>query len=198
MSNIIFITAEQYYKALYYSEEQLWNLRENHMFDTLVRLLKHNGGRSKAVVWAHNSHVSDARAMSLGLHNRLSLGQLAKEKFGKEILSLGCGTYSGTVAAAREWGGDMQIMEISPALEDSYEFLAHQTGLDSFWIDLREGKCDEKLRKELLKKRLQRFIGVIYYPETERASHYSAVELPREFDGYIWFDKTSAVKPLKV
>jgi erythromycin esterase-like protein len=197
MSDIIFIDAEQYYKAQYYGKEQLRNLREKQMFDTLVRLLKHNGGRSKAVVWAHNSHVGDASAMSFGLHNRLSLGQLAEEKFGKEALSLGRGTYAGTVAAAREWGGDMQIMEISPAYEDSYEFLAHQTGLDSFLIDLREVTCDEKLRKELLQKRLQRFIGVIYDPETERASHYSAVELPREFDGYIWIDKTSAVRPLK-
>lgn len=168
------------------------------MFETLLRLLKFRGKSSKAVVWAHNCHVGNALAMSMGSRNLKNLGQLAREKFGKDVISLGCGTHTGTVAAAREWGSDMQIMEIPPALEESYEFLAHETGLDSFYIDLREGKCDDELRKELLKKRLQRFIGVIYYPETERDSHYSAVELPREFDGYIWFDTTSAVRPLDV
>ena len=198
ISNLIFIDAEQYYKTLYYSEEKAWNLRETHMFETLLRLLKFRGEGSKAVVWAHNCHVGNARAMSMGSRNFKNLGQLAREKFGKNLISLGCGTYTGTVAAAHEWGGDMQIMEIAPALEESYEFLAHETGLDSFYIDLREGKCDEELRKELLKKRLERFIGVIYSPETERESHYSAVELPRQFDGYIWFDTTRAVRPLEV
>jgi len=195
---LIFTDAERYYKTMYYNEEKSWNLRETHMFDTLLRLLKYRGEGSKAIVWAHNCHVGNARAMSMGPRSRLNLGQLARERFGKDVISLGCGTYTGTVAAAHEWGSNMQIMEISPALEDSYEFLAHKTGLDSFCIDLREGKCDEELRKELLKKRLQRFIGVIYYPETERESHYSAVELPRQFDGYIWFDTTRAVKPLGI
>jgi erythromycin esterase-like protein len=115
----------------------------------------------------------------------LARGELVKERFGKDAVSLGCGTYAGTVAAAHEWGGDMQIMEIRPALEGSYKFLAHQAHLDSFCLDLREGRCDEGLRKELLNKRLQRFIGAVYSPETEQQSHYSVVELSRQFDRYI-------------
>jgi len=169
------------------------------MFETLVRVLKHRGEGSKAIVWAHNSHVGDAQATSMGWsRGELNLGQLVKAVFGREVLCLGCGTYAGTVAAAQNWDAQMQIMTVRPALEDSYEMVSHQTGIDSFWIDLREGKCDEDLRKELLKQRLERFIGVIYRPETERYSHYSMAVLPRQFDGYIWFDKTNAVKPLNV
>jgi erythromycin esterase-like protein len=167
------------------------------MFETLLRLLKFKGDGSKAIVWAHNSHIGDARAMNRVLRKQTNLGQLCRERFGKDAVSLGCGTFTGTVAAAREWGGDMQIMELKPALAESYEFLAHQTGLDSFSIDLREGVCDKQLRNELLEKRLQRFIGVIYHPEAQE-SHYSAVELPKQFDGYIWFDKTRAVTPLEI
>jgi erythromycin esterase-like protein len=184
---------------MYYSNEQSWNLRDTHMFDTLVRVLKHRGKNSKAVVWAHNSHIGDARATSMGWsRGELNLGQLSKEAFGTEVLSLGCGTYTGTVAAAHDWDGDMEVMKINPALENSYEWLAHQTGLPRFYIDLRTGKCDEELREELLQKRLERFIGVIYRPQTERQSHYSAAQLPRQLDGYIWFDETKAVKPLEV
>ena len=169
------------------------------MFETLVRVLKHRGKSSKAIIWAHNSHVGDARATSMGWsRGELNIGQLVKEAFGQEALSLGCGTYGGTVAAAKDWDTEMRIMHIRPALEDSYEMLAHQTGVDSFWIDLREGECPGELRKELLKKRLERFIGVIYRPETERLSHYSTAVLPKQFDGYIWFDQTNAVRPLDV
>jgi erythromycin esterase-like protein len=184
---------------MYYNDKQSWNLRDTHMFDTLVRVLKHRGQGSKAVVWAHNSHVGDARATSMGwARGELNIGQLGKEVFGQQALSLGCGTYGGTVAAAKNWNAEMEVMDIRPALEGSYEMLAHQTGVDSFWLDLREDECDEELREELLKKRLERFIGVIYRPDTERESHYSTAVLPRQFDGYIWFDQTSAIKPLEV
>lgn len=184
---------------MYYSDTKSWNLRDTHMFETLVRVLKHRGDGSKAIIWAHNSHVGDARATSMGWsRGELNLGQLVKEVFGQEVLCLGCGTYDGTVAAAKDWDAEMQAMDVRPALDDSYEMLAHQTGLDRFWIDLREGECDKELRKDLLKRRLERFIGVIYRPETERYSHYSTAVLPRQFDGYIWFDRTSAVRPLDV
>ncbi len=196
---ISFTDSERYYKSMYYSDEKSWNLRDTHMFETLVRVLKHKGRDSKAVVWAHNSHLGDARATSMGWsRGELNVGQLVKEAFGQSALSLGCGTYTGTVAAAREWDADMQIMDINPGLKDSYELLAHQTGVESFFIDLREGQCNEELREQLSKKRLERLIGVIYRPETERQSHYSTALLPKQFDGYIWFDKTRAVKPLEV
>jgi len=104
----------------------------------------------------------------------------------------------GTVAAANEWDADMQVMNVVPSLPDSYEFLAHQTGIKSFFLDLREGKCNEELREALMKKRLERFIGVIYRPDTERQSHYSHAILPEQFDGYVWFDETKAVRALEV
>jgi erythromycin esterase-like protein len=167
------------------------------MFETLIRILNFRGEDSRAVVWAHNSHVGDARAMTKASRTQINLGQLAKQRFGKDALILGCGTYTGTVAAAEDWGADMKIMELNPALEDSYEYLMHQAGEETFLLDLREGKCDEMLRKELLKKRLERFVGVIYHPDEERESNYASVELPRQFDGYVWFEKTTAVRPLE-
>jgi erythromycin esterase-like protein len=184
---------------MYFSSAESWNLRDSHMFETLQRLLNHKGQGAKAVVWAHNSHLGDARASSMGWYRKeLNLGQLARETFGNQVVNLGCGTHTGTVAAADEWDADMQIMKVLPSLPDSYESLAHKTGIKSFFLDLREGKCDENLRQELMKKRLERFIGVIYRPDTERQSHYCHTVLPSQFDGYIWFDETKAVRALEV
>jgi erythromycin esterase-like protein len=169
------------------------------MCDTLQRILAHKGSNAKAIVWAHNSHLGDARATSMGWHrNELNIGQLLRQAFPKDVFSIGCGTYTGTVAAADEWDADMQVMNVVPSLPDSYEFLMHQTGIKSFWLDLRAGVCDEDLRKELMKKKLERFIGVIYRPDTERQSHYSHAILPEQFDGFLWFDETKAVKALEV
>lgn len=143
---------------------------------------------SKAVIWAHNSHLGDARATTMGkLRGEISLGQLCRQAFGDQVLSLGCGTHTGTVAAADEWDSDMRIMNVDPSLPGSVEYLAHQTGIPSFLVDLREAHCDDELRKELIQEKLERFIGVIYGPETERQSHYSHVILADQFDGYIWF-----------
>ncbi|KAH8667585.1 putative erythromycin esterase [Tricladium varicosporioides] len=191
--------AERYYKAMYYSNAQSWNLRDTHMFETLNRLLEQKGKSAKAVVWAHNSHLGDARGTSMGWNRQeLNIGQLLKQKFGNNVVSLGCGTHAGTVAAADEWDSDMRIMEVNPSLPDSYEMLAHQTGIPRFFLDLRKEHCNPDLRAELMKKRLERFIGVIYRPSTERQSHYSQAILPQQFDGYIWFDETKAVKALEV
>jgi erythromycin esterase-like protein len=185
-----------YYKAMYYAQDESWNLRDTHMFQTLLRILKHRGEQSKAIIWAHNSHVGDARATSMGLdRGELNIGQLCKEAFGETMaLSIGCSTYTGTVAAASQWDGDMQIMSVVPALPISYEGLMHDTGIPSFMLDIRELRCDKRLREELVKRRLERFIGVVYRPSTEKASHYSSAILPRQFDAFVWFDKTTAVK----
>ncbi|KAG7289238.1 hypothetical protein NEMBOFW57_005603 [Staphylotrichum longicolle] len=166
--------AEQYYKAMYYGRDESWNLRDRHMFETLTRVLKHRGkdGPAKAVVWAHNSHIGDARATSMGwAREELNIGQLCKEAFGKQAINIGCCGNTGTVAAARRWDGDMQVMKVQPGLQNSYEDLMHATGVKNFVLDLRQGRCDEELRKALMKKRLERFIGVIYAPHTERGSH---------------------------
>jgi erythromycin esterase-like protein len=134
----------------------------------------------------------------MGWHrDELNLGQLIRQAFLQEVFSIGCGTYTGTVAAADEWDGDMHIMNVVPSLPKSYELLMHETGIKSFWLDLRTGVCNENLREELMKKRLERFIGVIYRPDTERQSHYSHAILPEQFDGFLWFDATRAVRALE-
>src|SRR5436190_18632111 len=140
---------------MYYSDRQSWNLRDSHMFDTLVRILKHRGKNSKAIVWAHNSHIGDARATSMGWERREhNVGQLAKEIYGSEVIALGCGTYTGTVAAADDWGGKMQVMKVNPGRENSYEALMHNVGIPCFYIDIRKGKCEHELREKLIKARL--------------------------------------------
>ncbi|KAI0835146.1 erythromycin esterase-domain-containing protein [Hypoxylon sp. FL0890] len=192
--------AEQYYKVMYYGRRESWNLRETHWFETLVRVLKHRGESAKAVVWAHNSHVGDARASSKGwARNELNVGQLCKETFGDQgAIAVGCSTYRGTLAAAERWGQDMQVMQVQPALSNSYEQLMHATGIKNFVLDLRERRCSKELREALKEQRLERFIGVIYRPDTERQSHYSFAVLPEQFDGLIWFDETRHVGTLEV
>ncbi|KAF4333602.1 L-isoaspartate O-methyltransferase [Fusarium beomiforme] len=191
--------AERYYKAMYRGLNETWNLRDTHMFETLIRLLEHHGEGSKAIIWAHNSHIGDARATSMGWsREELNIGQLCKERFETKALSIGTGTNTGTVAAAQNWGGDMNIMRVRPGLPGSYEELMHATGIDNFVLDLRKDKCDERLREALKEKRLERFIGVVYKPETEKASHYSYAILPEQFDGFIWFDESKHVGTLEV
>ncbi|KAJ5897568.1 hypothetical protein N7504_007856 [Penicillium tannophilum] len=193
--------AEKYYKAMYWSEASSWTLRDTHMFGTLQRILQHRPPpANKAIVWAHNSHVGDARYTSMGMRrNELNIGQLCREGFGREnVAILGCGTHTGTVAAAHEWDEDMQIMDVRPSREDSWEIIAHDTGVPSFLLDLERGHLDATLRAALAREnRLQRFIGVIYRPETERISHYSQAIIHKQFDGYVWFDRTEAVRPLE-
>ncbi|KAL2822486.1 erythromycin esterase-domain-containing protein [Aspergillus granulosus] len=194
--------AERYYRAMYYSSAGSWTLRDSHMVDTLKRLMRYKTERSKAVVWAHNSHCGDARHTAMGVRRReVNIGQLCRESFGAENVALiGCGTHTGTVAAASSWGDDMRVMRVKPSMRESWERVAHETGVESFLLDLREGKMVREVREALgkEKQRLQRFIGVIYRPDTERVSHYSAADLVNQFDGYVWFDTTQAVKPLEV
>jgi erythromycin esterase-like protein len=188
--------AEAYYRAMYYGSAASWNLRDEHMFDTLDLLMRSKGQDAKAVVWAHNSHIGDARFTDMGeSRDELNLGQLARESYGKEACLIGFGTHTGTVAAADDWDAPMQIKRINPSRADSYERLAHDSGVERFLLDLREGVHD-RLRDELMDQRLERFIGVIYRPDTERLSHYSSASLPAQFDAYVWFDTTTAVTPL--
>ncbi|RSM20878.1 hypothetical protein CDV31_000249 [Fusarium ambrosium] len=191
--------AEHYYRAMYHGRDESWNLRDTHMFQTLVRILKHRGDKAKAIVWAHNSHIGDARATSMGWsREELNIGQLCKETYGNRALNIGTGTHTGTVAAAKRWDGDMQVMRVRPGLSNSYEELMHATGVKNFVLDLRAKKCDERLRKTLCERRLERFIGVLYKPATEKQSHYSTAVLPEQFDGFIWFDESRHVGTLEV
>lgn len=187
--------AERYYRIMYYGSRASWNLRDGHMFETLKNLLAFHGADSKAVVWAHNSHVGNAAATEIALRGEHNIGQLCRKEFGDLAYLVGFGTHGGTVAAASEWGGPMEVKEVRPALADSYEQLCHATGHARFMLGLRD-RGDLCGPKGLGRERLERAIGVIYRPETERESHYFQASLPGQFDEYVWFDDTRAVTPL--
>jgi erythromycin esterase-like protein len=188
--------AEAYYRAMYHGAAESWNLRDTHMFETLEAILDAKGPKAKAVIWAHNSHIGDASKTEMGeVREELNIGQLCRERFGKDAALIGFGTHTGTVACASDWDGPMEVKPVNPSRPDSYERLAHNSGVARFLLDVREG-VHEPLRDQLLSPRLERFIGVIYRPETERWSHYSACSLPQQFDAYVWFDQTTAVTAL--
>jgi len=188
--------AERYYRIMYYGSRASWNLRDSHMFQTLKNLLAFHGPDSKAVVWAHNSHIGNAQATEMAARGEHNLGQLCRKEFGEQAYLVGFGTHSGTVAAASEWDGPMEVKNVRPARSDSYERLCHATGLAHFMLGLR-GRGDLCGPAGLGKQRLERAIGVIYRPENELASHYFRASLPAQFDEYIWFDSTRAVTPLE-
>ncbi|PYL53163.1 MAG: erythromycin esterase [Verrucomicrobia bacterium] len=189
--------AEQYYRSMFRGRASSWNLRDQHMVETIEALVAHlNGSRQpKAIVWAHNSHLGDARATEMGQHGELNVGQLIRERFGKEAVLIGFSTHHGSVTAASDWGAEAERKSVRPALRGSYEELFHEIGLDRFWIDLRG--VGEKVVSALYGPRLERAIGVIYRPESERLSHYFHARLPKQFDAIIHIDETRAVEPLE-
>ena len=189
--------AEAYYRVMYYGSAESWNLRDRHMFDTLNMILDAKGPQSKAIVWAHNSHIGNAAYTDMGMNRgELNIGQLVKEKWDAKARLIGFGTHSGTVAAADDWDEPMKIKPVRPSLSESYERASHESGIDRFILDLREGEVGREIREALMEPRLERFIGVIYRPETERWSHYSEAILPKQLDAWVWFDETHAVSPL--
>ncbi|KAI0457331.1 hypothetical protein F5B21DRAFT_91235 [Xylaria acuta] len=187
--------AEAYYRALFHGERSSWDLRDTHMHTVLTRLLKLRPG-SKAVVWAHNSHVGDARGTLSRSPREINLGQLCRQSFGEEkVAILGCGTHVGTVAAAHEWGEEMEIKDVKPSRSDSYERVFHSVDMPSFLLDIR-GNPGLRAADDH-HPRLQRFIGVVYRPATERASHYVRCVLSRQYDAFVWFDETGALHPFE-
>jgi len=165
------------------------------MFTTLERLLHFRGPRSKAVVWEHNSHVGDARATAMSARGEINVGELCRRRFGDSAYSVGFGTDHGSVAAASVWDGPMEVKSIRPSHPDSYEAVFHGVDAPGLLLGLRH-QLDTDLVRSLMEARLERAIGVIYRPETELASHYFQAVLPRQFDEYIWFDRTQAVTPI--
>ena len=186
--------AERYYRIMYYGSRASWNLRDEHMFTTLKNLLAFYGTGSKAIVWAHNSHVGDSAATEMALRGEHNIGHLCRQEFGDSAYLVGFGTNSGTVAAASDWDGPMEIKKVQPALPKSYERLCHASGHPRFMLGLRN-RAELTSAQGLGKPQLERAIGVVYRPETERASHYFQAILPRQFDEYVWFDDTRAVTP---
>ena len=189
-------SAERYYRIMYYGSRASWNLRDEHMFETLKSLLAHYGPASKAIVWAHNSHVGDAAATEMSARGEHNIGQLCRREHGDRAYLVGFGTHGGTVAAASDWDGPMEIKTVRPSLDESYEAVFHATRVPQFMLGLRDRSAG-KTPQALMPPRLERAIGVIYRPETEFASHYFQAVLPRQFDSYIWFDQTRAVTPLQ-
>jgi erythromycin esterase-like protein/predicted phosphoribosyltransferase len=189
--------AEAYYRSMFLQEVSSWNLRDRHMVETLEALAAHlerRDGRAKIVVWAHNSHLGDARTTEMGQRGELNVGQLVRQQYGRDAVLIGFTTYHGTVTAASEWGGPAERKCVRPALAGSYEALFHAAQPSRFLLTWREGDTGlEGLRTP----RLERAIGVIYRPETERLSHYFRARLLEQFDAVLHFDETRAVEPLE-
>ncbi len=182
---------------MYGASAESWNLRDTHMFDTLDSLLDAWGPDARAVVWAHNSHLGDASATEMGrMRDELNVGQLCRERFGDDAALIGFGTHAGTVAAASDWEEPMQIMQVRPSRADSYEHQFHLAGVSPCLVDLRAG-VNDALRDALGEERLERFIGVVYRPDTELYSHYAQAELSAQFDAFVWFDTTRAVSAIE-
>jgi erythromycin esterase-like protein len=188
--------AEEYYRGMFRGRVLSWNLRDRHMVETLEALRRHlslERGPAKIVVWAHNSHLGDARSTEMGVQGEWNVGQLMRERHGSRVFLLGFSTYEGTVTAASEWHGTTERKIVRPALEGSYEALFHGVGLPRFYLPLGA----EDAVPSLNDPRLERAIGVIYLPETERLSHYFHASLPDQFDGLLHIDRTRSVEPLE-
>lgn len=189
--------AEEYYRSMFRGRQSSWNLRDTHMTETteaLVSHLRRRGRSPKIVVWAHNSHLGDARATEMGARGELNVGQLIRQKYGTDAVLVGFTTYTGTVTAATDWDEPGERKRVRPALPDSYELGFHETQIPRFFADLRNVAQKHPL---FAKPRLERAIGVIYRPETERVSHYFRADMPRQFDAVYHLDSTRAVEPLE-
>ncbi|HJQ80182.1 MAG TPA: erythromycin esterase family protein [Lacipirellulaceae bacterium] len=191
------MNAEKYYRSMYLGDVLTWNLRDRHMAETLDSLVQHlerRGGRAKIAVWAHNSHLGDARATQMGQRGELNIGQLVREKYGRDAVLVGFTTHQGTVTAASDWGAPAERKTVRPGLAGSYEALFDRTGIDRFFLALRG---NSEMTEGLRPRKLERAIGVIYRPDTERMSHYFYARLPDQFDAVIHFNETRAVEPLE-
>ncbi|MEL1250991.1 erythromycin esterase family protein [Aurantiacibacter gilvus] len=186
--------AERYYRSMYRGAVESWNLRDRHMFDTLQRLMAHTR-EARAVVWAHNSHVGNASATAMGWQGEFNIGELVRNAYGDDTVLIGFGTDRGTVAAASNWGESMEIMQVRPARDDSWEGMFRKTGISRSLTDWRGGKKKE-LVNALSHALLERAIGVVYRPQSELTSHYFESVLADQFDAWVWFEESRAVTPL--
>ena len=180
---------------MFTSDVSSWNLRDLHMAETLEALsqrLSAPDRPAKVVVWAHNSHLGDARATQMGARGELNLGQVVRQRYGQYSFHLGFSTYQGTVTAASSWGGPAERKQVRPGLPGSYEAFFRQVRWVDFMVDLHA--IDPGILPD---QALERAIGVIYMPESERASHYFEARLARQFDAVVHFDETRAVEPLE-
>jgi erythromycin esterase-like protein len=189
--------AEEYYRTMFGEPAGSWNQRDRHMADTLDQLTAHldrHGGTARVVVWAHNSHVGDARASEMAARGELNIGQLMRERHGREVVNVGFTTYAGTVTAASQWGAPAERKRVRPALPGSHEALLHASGLPAFLLcPLESGESGRAMGEP----RLERAIGVIYRPQSERESHWFAARPAQQYDALVHLDVTRAVEPLE-
>jgi erythromycin esterase-like protein len=198
------LDAERYYRSMFRGRASSWNLRDTHMADTLDALVRHlerRGRRGKVVVWAHNSHLGDARHTQMGRGGELNLGQLVRQRHPGDSVLVGFTTHTGTVTAAHDWGDPAERMQVRPSLPGSVERALHEVteaaALPAFVMPLHGSAAADAARQALEPTLLERAIGVIYRPRTERASHYFDAEVGRQFDCLYHFDVTRAVEPLE-
>jgi erythromycin esterase-like protein len=194
------LDAEQYYRSMFHGRTSSWNLRDTHMADTLDALQRHfqsRGREGKIVVWAHNSHLGDARATEMGAGGEINLGQLTRERHGDDVVLVGFTTHVGTVTAAHDWGDSAQRMKVNPSLPGSIEHALHEAAPARCVLPLRGSAAADAAREALDTALLERAIGVIYRPRTERQSHYFHARVGRQFDALYHFDTTRAVDPLE-
>jgi erythromycin esterase-like protein len=192
----LILNAERYYRTMFRGRVESWNLRDRHMAETLEALFTHlnsQGQKGKIAVWEHNSHLGDARATYMADCGELNVGQLVRQCYGSEAVLIGFTTYAGTVTAASDWDGPAERKRVRPALPGSYERLFHEVGPGNVVINLHDGDVSSVLAEP----RLERAIGVIYLPQTERQSHYFEARLSNQFDAVIHFDETQALEPLE-
>jgi erythromycin esterase-like protein len=188
--------AEEYYRTMFRGRISSWNIRDSHMAETLAALAEYlgkDGEPARIVVWEHNSHIGDARATEIGEQGEWNVGQLAREAYDGQTRLIGFSTYDGFVTAASEWDGDAEHKAVNPGMQGSYEQLLHEVGIPAFMLGLRD---EGAVREILLQRRLERAIGVLYLPRTERQSHYFSARMARQFDAVIHIDRTTAVTPL--
>ena len=194
----IIVDAEHYYRSLFFATSPYsWNIRDNHMFDTLQQIIHYYqtiGKNQKMIVWAHNSHLGNAQATYMSSRGKINIGQLVKETYGNDAISIGFTTYDGHVTAASNWGESPQCKKVNPALAESYEWLFHQVGIPNFYLNLSHAKSS---MPELNNTRLERAIGVLYLPSTERQNHYFTAQLLDQFDALIHIDTSHALEPIK-
>lgn len=194
---VIVKNAEHYYRTLFRGDVSSWNLRDHHMMETLTALVTHLEQFQhpvKVVVWAHNSHLGNARATQMGDRGEFNLGQLVRERFGRQAVLIGFTTHTGTVTAASDWDAPAERKRVRPAMPESYEALFHAVGYTGFWLEFEK---HPDVAAKLRTARLERAIGVIYRPETELVSHYFRAHLPEQFEAVLHFDETRAVEPLE-
>jgi len=189
--------AEEYYRSMFRGRQSSWNLRDTHMVETVNALVAHyerHGRTPKIVIWTHNSHLGDARATEMGTRGELNVGQLIRQKYGDKAVLVGFTTYTGTVTAAQDWDDPGEQRRVRPALPDSYELGFHEAGMPCFFLDFRGDASKTELMNS---PHLERAIGVVYRPETERVSHYFLADMRRQFDAVFHFDETRALEPLE-